>query len=263
MAAITIGLTNQKGGAAKTTTAAALAVIFGELGYKVLCVDNDPQGNLSLQFRIDALAEPNLAGTASDLYLKPANQVTSIATTTQFKGVDLIPASVAMAKVEPIILSRAASDLLLKTALIPYKSRYDLIFLDSPPNLGKFVINVLNASDYYIIPVDGTWALRSVDVILELAEENRTAYNLPTSFLGLFLTMVDRIRFSQELREESIRRFPKEFFKTEIRRSTLAREAAALETPVPLYAADSSLASDYRALAKELALRLGLMKGKS
>jgi chromosome partitioning protein len=254
---ITIGLCNQKGGAAKTTTTAALAAIFGERGLSVLVIDNDPQGHLSLQFGVDVLREGALKGTISELYLNKAS-VAELAVTTRFKGVELIPASVDAAAVEITLSTLAGSDRLLGFALKPHKSKYDLILLDSPPNLGKFAVNVLNASDYYLVPVDGPWALRSVDTLVKLAEQNARVYELSNQFLGVFLTMVDRTRIMQELRDETKQRFPDKLFKSEIRRSTLAREAAVLETPLPIYAADSNVAVDYRALADEIAKRIGL-----
>jgi chromosome partitioning protein len=257
---VVLSLTNQKGGAGKTTTSAALATIYGEQGYKVLTVDNDPQGNLSLQLGVDAM-EQSLPGIVSDLYLKPARETTNIEIATRFKGVSLIAASVAMSQVELLILNKPGADLLLNVALEAYKARYDLIILDSPPNVGKFVLNVLNASDYFIVPVDGTWALRSVDTVLELARANKEAYKLSTDFLGVFLTMVTRTKMFQALREDCTARFGDAFFKSEIRRSTLAQEAAALEIPVPLYAKDSTLVEDYRSLASEIATRLNLQKG--
>jgi chromosome partitioning protein len=254
--AVVISLCNQKGGAAKTTTAAALGAIYAERGLKVLLVDSDPQANLSLQFGIDYVTD-NLPGTISDLYTLKDNS-DQVAVKTQVKGVDLIPASVHAAEVEIGLPTRIGADLLLATTLKPYKTRYDLIILDSPPNLGKFVVNVLNASDYFLIPVEGSWGLRSVDVILRLVAENTRIYNLTTQFLGMFITMGDRTRLSQVLREEAAQRFGDKFMKTEIRRSTMAREAAAMGTPVPLYATDSTLAADYRALANEISRRIGL-----
>ena len=254
---ITISLCNQKGGAAKTTTAAALASIYGEQGLKVLVVDNDPQGNLSLQFGIDCLTQPNLPGTVSDLYLGKATP-NKIAIPTRFRGVSLIPASVDSAAVEITLPTLPGGDLLLGMALEADKSNYDLIILDSPPNLGKFTINVVNASDYYMVPVDGPWGLRSVDTFLKLARQNALIYKLPTQLLGVFMTMVSRTRIMSNVREEIIQRFPNHYFKSEIRRSTLAQEAAALETPLPLYATDSGVALDYRALAEEVAVRIGL-----
>lgn len=253
----TLGLSNQKGGAAKTTTAAALAAIFGKRGLKILGIDSDPQAHLSLQLGIDFLREEGLPGTVSDLYLGRAS-AQEIAIQTRFEGVDLVPASVDLAAVEINLPGMTGSDLRLRRSLETARANYDLIILDSPPNLGKFAVNVLNASDYYLVPVDGPWALRSVDTLLTLAQNNADVYNLPTEFLGVFITMGDRTKIMQNVREEAEQRFPQQVFKSEIRRSTLAREAAALETPVPLYAADSGVAADYRALADEVADRIKL-----
>ncbi len=253
----TLGLSNQKGGAAKTTTAAALAAIYGTRGLKVLGIDNDPQAHLSLQLGVDFLREEGLPGTVSDLYLGKA-AAHEIAITTRFEGVDLVPASVDLAAVEINLPGMTGSDLRLRRALEVARNYYDIIVLDSPPNLGKFAVNVLNASDFFLVPVDGPWALRSVDTLLTLAQDNAEMYSLPTKFLGVFITMGDRTKIMQNVREEAEQRFGEYVFKSEIRRSTLAREAAALETPVPLYAADSALAADYRALADEVANRIGL-----
>lgn len=256
---ITLGLSNQKGGAAKTTTSAALAAIYGNQGFKVLGIDSDPQAHLSLQLGIDVLREENIPGTVSDLYLGRAS-ARELAIQTRFAGVDVVPASVDLAAVEINLPGMTGADLRLRRALESARDSYDLIILDSPPNLGKFAVNVLNASDYFIVPVDGPWALRSVDTLLTLAEDNAAIYNLPTKFMGVFITMGDRTKIMQNVREEAEQRFPEQVFQSEIRRSTVAREAAALETPVPLYDADSSVAADYRALAAEVATRLKLSK---
>lgn len=255
-----ISLSNQKGGAGKTTSTAALATIFGERGYKVLAVDNDPQANLSLQFGIDPAKNQNLPGTIEDLYELGNKSKTpkNLAIPTGIENVDIIVSSVFAAELELILPAKAGSDLLLATTLKPYRQKYDLIFVDSPPNLGKFVINVLNSSDYFIIPVEGSWGLRSVNVILKLAAQNAEVYNLPTQFLGVFITMAERTTITQLLAEEALQRFPDNFFQTKIRRATIAREAAALGKPVPIYAADSALAADYKALADEISQRIGL-----
>ncbi len=253
----TLGLSNQKGGAAKSTTAAALAVLFGQQGKKVLAIDSDPQAHLSLQFGIDVLRDENVPGTASDLYLGKA-AAHEVAIPTRFAGVHLVPASVDLAAVEINLPGMTGCDLRLRRSLEKARSQWDLIILDSPPNLGKFAVNVLNASDYFLVPVDGPWALRSVDTLLALARDNASIYNLPSEFLGVFITMSDRTRIMQGVREEALQRFGDQLFKSEIRRSTLAREAAALETPLPLYAADSGVAADYRALALEVAAHMGL-----
>jgi chromosome partitioning protein len=149
---ISLGLCNQKGGAAKTTTVAALAAIYAKRGLKILAVDNDPQGNLSLQFGIDAINE-GTNGTISDLYRDTSKAKTSVIAT-RYETIDIIPASVEAAKTEILLPTRIGTDLILRTALEPLRVAHDLILLDSPPNLGKFVVNVINASDYFMIPVE-------------------------------------------------------------------------------------------------------------
>ncbi|MBN9390826.1 MAG: ParA family protein [Chloroflexi bacterium] len=256
--AVVIGLCNQKGGATKTTTVASLATVFAERGQRVLAIDNDPQGHLSLQFGIDARRD-KLAVTVSQLYLQERPTAEAVIHTNH-NGVDLIPAFIGLAAVEMNLPGMQASDLRLRLALDEVRRDYDLIFLDSPPNLGKLASNVLAASDYFLVPVDGPWALESVDTLIAVARDNAKFYRLDNQFLGLFLTMTDRTRVMQAVREEAEERWPSQVFRTGIRRSTLAREAAAAREPLPLYAVDSAVAGDYQALADEVTERIGLTK---
>ncbi|NWJ46958.1 MAG: ParA family protein [Chloroflexi bacterium] len=256
---ITIGLCNQKGGVGKSSSAAAIAAIFAERGYRVLVIDNDPQGNVSLQLGIDLLdieVGPSY-GTVSDLYLEKA-VAHEVAVSTGYPGVDLVPASVDLAEVEMMLPGKSGSDLRLSMALRPSRQYYDLIILDSPPNLGKFSVNVLAASDWFLIPVNGPWALRSVKALLAVARKNANYYNSNNQFLGLFLTMVDRTRIMQNVREVAQESYPNHLFKTEIRRSTLARESEAMATPLPVYATDSAVAEDYRTMVNEICQRIQL-----
>jgi chromosome partitioning protein len=260
---ITLGLCNQKGGVGKSSTAAALASIFAEKGYRVLVIDSDPQANVSLQLGVDCLdaedggTNENIVGTVSDLYLERAS-AHEVAISTSFENVYLVPASVELAEVEMALPGKTGSDLRLRMALKQSRAHFDLIILDSPPNLGKFAVNVLAASDWFLVPVDGPWALRSVKALLTVARKNASYYDCNNQFLGLFLTMVDRTKIMQSVREVANERYAKHILKSEIRRSTLARESAALATPLPIYARDSSVAEDYRGLAREIGSRIGI-----
>jgi chromosome partitioning protein len=258
---ITIGLCNQKGGVGKSSSAAAIAAIFAERGYRVLVIDNDPQGNVSLQLGVDLLdlEGGSGAGTVSDLYLEKA-AAHEIAIATALEGVELVAASVDLAEVEMMLPGKSGSDLRLSMALRPSRQYYDVIILDSPPNLGKFSVNVLAASDWFLVPVNGPWALRSVKALLAVARKNASYYNSSNRFLGLFLTMVDRTRIMQNVREVAQESYPDHLFKTEIRRSTLARESEAMATPLPVYATDSAVAEDYRAMVDEICQRIELVK---
>jgi chromosome partitioning protein len=163
---LVVGLVNQKVGVAKTTSAAALASIFAERDYKVLAIDNDPQGHLGMHFGIDSVVNKDLPGTTADLYTckKTAEE---IAVRSNFNDVWLIPASTdELSLVEMYLPTRKGSDLQLRSRLKAVRPQFDLIILDAPPNLGKLSINVLAASDWLLVPVEGPLGLRSLDTIV-------------------------------------------------------------------------------------------------
>ena len=255
---IVIGFTNQKGGVAKTTSAAALASIFAERGYRVLALDNDPQGHLGVHFGIDSITQKDLPGTTADIYTgkKSAEE---IAICSAYNDVWVVAASTdELSPVEMYLPTRQGSDLQLKNRLKTTRQFFDFIFLDAPPNLGKLSINVMAASDWLLVPVEGPLGMRSLDTIIQAMETNTEIYDLPTRLLGVFLTMVDRTRITSSVREEIEERYQDLLLKSEIRRSTLVRESSALQMPIPNYAPDSPVAADYQALATEIISRLGL-----
>lgn len=253
---ITLGLCNQKGGVGKTSTVAALATIYAGRGLKVLVIDNDPQGNVSLQLGVDALGQSDIRTTA-DLYLGKF-QAHEAVITTNVDGVYLVPATVDLARVEMMLPTQQGSDLRLKGSLREAREHYDLILFDSPPNLGKLSINVLAASDWFLIPISGSWSVRSIDVILEKAEDNRKFYNTQSKLLGLVITMMERTKIMTSLKEYNQENYAQYLLETGIRRATVAREAEAMSQPIPLYAEDSGIAEDYRRLADEIAAKIGL-----
>lgn len=253
---ITLALSNQKGGVGKTTTVSALASIYADRGLKVLVVDNDPQANLSLQFGID-YENKNHPGSIADLY-EGKKRLEEVVVETEH-GAYLIPAMIDLARIEMYLPGVQGGDLKLKKIIDPVRDAYDLILIDAPPNLGKLAVNALTASDWYLVPVDGPWGLRSLDTLISVAQENTELYrDVKTQLLGIVLTMRVKTKIMANLRESTSQRYPSKLLKSEIRRSTIALESSALQTPIPIYAKDSTVAEDYRALADELAQLLQL-----
>jgi chromosome partitioning protein len=259
---LTIGLTNQKGGVGKSSTATALATVYAMMGYRVLLVDNDPQGNATLQVGVN-LADQEIdldgnkpTGTVIDLYLERGTYEGAVVQSPVLAdlgiGLDLIPATVELAEVEMNLVSKPGADMRLRRALEPAREVYDLIILDSPPNLGKLSTNVLTASDYILIPVGSLWALRSVKALLKAMVRNNSYYGVSTVMAGIVLTMVDKTLVMNQLREVVGEAFESQLLKAEIRKSTTAPQAEAAACPVPAYAPRTGLALDYGAVALEL-----------
>ena len=138
--ATTITVLSQKGGTGKTTTVRTLADVFGRIGLDVLCVDLDPQGNLSDYFDVPAEASPSIA----DVLAGRARAAEAI------HG-DVLPANLGLAEAELILGGKMGRELTLKRALRDLRRRYDLILIDCPPALGLLTVNALVAGDYAVI----------------------------------------------------------------------------------------------------------------
>ncbi len=143
-----IALALQKGGVGKTTTTAALGMELAASGSRVLCVDLDPQGNLTQALGIQ-LGGNDL--TVYEALIDPA-MTTHAIVKTEF-GVDLLPATLRLAGAELRFASQIARETLLRDALIPVRPDYDVILIDSPPSLGLFTVNVLAAADTVLVPL--------------------------------------------------------------------------------------------------------------
>ncbi len=139
----------QKGGVGKTTTTLAVGVELARMGRRVLLIDADPQSNLTM---IAGYDPTTITSSITEVLVEgPAHIHPAIIRTAH--GVDLLPATLALAGAEPILSGRIGRELLLRTALSAVRGQYDYILIDSPPDLGLFTLNVMAAADAVIVPL--------------------------------------------------------------------------------------------------------------
>jgi chromosome partitioning protein len=244
--AATITVLSQKGGTGKTTTVRTLADAYRRGGLEVLCVDLDPQGNLSDYFDIPADTSPTVADVL-------AGQ----AQATEAVHDDVIPANLGLAEAELVMSGKMGRELTLKRSLREVKRRYDLVLVDCPPSLGLLTVNALVAADHALITSEAEYfSLQGVEQALEVVELAKESLHPDLNWLGVMLNKADmRLVHSREALQSLRERFGERVFETVIRRSVRYAESAERGVSILDYAAD--LGADYLALADEVLARIG------
>lgn len=233
-----LAIVMQKGGTAKTTTAAALAQAGASRGARVLAVDIDPQANLSYALGVDGTDEKS----AYNLFTggAAADQVT-----TNADGVDVIPAVWALASVT----SAPGSARRLREALQPVKSDYDLIIVDTPPTAGELQYNALAAADSFLIPVNADiYNLQSLEQTIAAAEAIRGSNSRLAAAGVLFTQYTGKTSLEAQLFREIINRTAGELhipFLGTIRQAPKVKESAALQKSLYEHAPACTAARDY------------------
>jgi chromosome partitioning protein len=177
----TIAVLSLKGGTGKTTTVRTLADVFRRIGLDVLCVDLDPQGNLSDYFDVAADASPTVADVLSGAAKAKAATHDGI-----------IPASPSLAEVERGLSGKMGRELVLRKALKEARKQHDLILIDCPPALGLLTINGLVASDWALISAEAQYfALQGVSGALEVVAQAKEFYNDDLEFVGVVMNIAD------------------------------------------------------------------------
>lgn len=239
----------QKGGVGKTTTTLALGAELARGGAKVLLIDLDPQSSLTEGLGIN----PNtLTRSIYDVLLSTDGEPGASTIATAY-GVDLIPANLALAGAELTFAGRFGRELLLRTALLPLRERYDYILIDSPPSLGLFTINALVAADVLLVPLQAhVYALNAMEQLestIALARQMNSRLRIG----GILVTMVDKRTTVNGVIERAARsRYGDLVFQTAIPLNTTIVEAPAAGQPITVYAPQSAGALAYRALADEV-----------
>jgi len=243
---VTITVLSQKGGTGKTTTVRTLADTYRRAGLEVLCVDLDPQGNLSDYFDVPADATPTIA----DVLAGQARATDAVHT-------DVLPANLGLAEAELILSGKMGRELTLKRGLREVKRGYDLVLVDCPPSLGLLTVNALVAADHALITSEAEYfSLQGVEQALEVVELARESLHPDLDWLGVVLNIADmRLVHSREALKSLQESFEGKVFRTVVRRSVRYAESAERGVSILDYAPD--LGADYLALAAEILERLG------
>jgi chromosome partitioning protein len=242
-----IAFANQKGGVAKTTTTLNLGVAFAEQGMRVLLVDLDPQGNLTMS---QGLNPDSIERSMFDVLVHrlPIGEVIHKA------EVDLAVSSIDLAGAELALASMIGRERALEKALAPVKENYDYILIDTPPSLGLLTINALVASNGVIVPVQCEYlSLRGLVQLENTLSMIRENLNPEVGIQGILPTMFDnRTLHSREAVEILQENFGDLVFDTKIRKTIRYAEAPVKGSSVLKYDPTGSAAEAYRSLAKEV-----------
>jgi chromosome partitioning protein len=242
-----VAFTNQKGGVAKTTTTLNLGVAFQEMGHRVLLVDLDPQGNLTMSLGLDP---DSVRPSMYDVLVSGV----SIEDVIRHQEIDVAASNIDLAAAEIALSSQIGRERALSKALLQVRDTYEFVLIDTPPSLGLLTINALTASDAVIVPVQCEYlslrGLAQLERTLELVRDN---LNPNVHIAGILPTMYDsRTVHGKEAVEVLRGSFGDLVYSTEIHKTIKFAEAPVKGQSVLKYAPESQAAEAYRQLAREV-----------
>ncbi len=255
--ATVIAVVNQKGGTGKTTTCENLGIGLANEGKKVLLVDTDPQGSLTI-----ALGNPkpdDLPVTLTDLMAKimqdqpplPKEGILS-----HEEGVDLVPANITLSGLEVSLVNAMSRETILKQYLETVKGQYDYILLDCMPSLGMLTVNALAASDQVLIPVQANYlSAKGLEQLLQTVNKVKRQINPKLRIEGILLTMVDsRTNYAKEISTLIRDTYGSKLkvYDADIPRSVRASEISAEGVSIFKHDPGGKVAEAYRSLTKEV-----------
>jgi chromosome partitioning protein len=245
---------NQKGGVGKTTSTINLGAALAEQGRRVLLVDLDPQGALSVGLGVNPL---QLDRTVYNLLMERDVTVDDVMLKTNVAGMDLLPSNIDLSAAEVQLVTEVAREQTLLRALQPVLDDYDIVLMDCQPSLGLLTVNALTAAHGVIIPLECEFfALRGVALLIQTIEKIQERLNPQLELEGILATMYDaRTLHGREVLARVVEAFGDRVFHTVINRTVRFPETTVAGEPITTYASSSSGATAYRELAKEVLAR--------
>ncbi|MGI8761527.1 MAG: ParA family protein [Jatrophihabitantaceae bacterium] len=249
-----IALCNQKGGVGKTTSTINLGAALAEFGRRVLLVDFDPQGALSVGLGI---APHQLDRTAYNLLMERGLNVDDVLLKTSVPGMDLLPSNIDLSAAEVQLVGEVAREQTLARVLAPASEDYDYVLIDCQPSLGLLTVNALTAAHGVIVPLECEFfSLRGVALLIETVDKVRERLNPGLKLDGILATMYDgRTLHGREVFARVVEAFGDAVFDTVISRTVRFPETTVAGEPITTWAPMSAGAIAYRNLAREVLSR--------
>ncbi len=246
-----IALCNQKGGVGKTTSTINLGAALAEFGRRVLLVDFDPQGALSVGLGV----QPHqLDRTAYNLLMERGVTVDDVLLKTGVAGMDLLPSNIDLSAAEVQLVNEVAREQTLARVLAPVADDYDFVLIDCQPSLGLLTVNALTAAHGVIIPLECEFfSLRGVALLIDTIDKVRERLNPTLKLDGILATMYDgRTLHGREVFARVVEAFGDTVFDTVITRTVRFPETTVAGEPITSWAPTSAGATAYRNLAREV-----------
>ncbi|MCW2600640.1 MAG: parA [Frankiales bacterium] len=249
-----IAMCNQKGGVGKTTSTINLGAALAEQGRRVLLVDLDPQGALSVGLGVNPL---QLDRTVYNLLMEEDVTVDDVMLKTNVAGMDLLPSNIDLSAAEVQLVNEVAREHTLRRVLEPALDDYDIVLMDCQPSLGLLTVNALTAARGVIIPLECEFfALRGVALLIQTIDKIKERLNPQLELDGILATMYDaRTLHGREVLARVVEAFGDRVFHTVINRTIRFPETTVAGEPITTYATTSTGATAYRDLAKEVLAR--------